>query len=98
MKLHRITKLELAGPYSLKLCFADGLERTVNLEPVLAGELYGPLKDPLLFAQAALDPEVRTVVWPNGADFDPTTLHDWPDHEGAFVAAARRWQTSMVAA
>lgn len=98
MKLHRITKLELAGPYSLKLRFADGLERTVNLEPVLAGELYGPLKDPLLFAQAALDPEVRTVVWPNGADFHPTTLHDWPEHEPAFVAAARQWVEEEISA
>ena len=97
MKLHRITTLELAGQYSLKLRFADGLERTVDLEPVLAGELYGPLKDPLLFAQAALDPEVRTVVWPNGADFDPATLHDWPEHEPAFVAAAKLWQEELAA-
>lgn len=24
------------------------------------------------------DPELRTLVWPNGADFDPYVLHDWP--------------------
>jgi pimeloyl-ACP methyl ester carboxylesterase len=23
---------------------------------------------------------VRTLVRPNGADFDPATLHDWPEH------------------
>ena len=31
-----------------------------------------------LFGQVWIDPEVHTLVWPNGADFDPATLHDWP--------------------
>lgn len=96
--LHRITKLELAGPHSLKLRSADGLERTVNLEPMLAGEFYGPLHDPMIFAQVALDPEVGTAVWPNGADFDPATLHDWPEHEAAFHEAARPWIQEPVLA
>jgi hypothetical protein len=25
-----------------------------------------------------LDPELRNPVWPNGADFDPYVLHEWP--------------------
>lgn len=53
---------------------------------------YGPLRDPALFVQARVDPEVATVVWPNGADFDPATLHDWPEHEAAFRALAQRWE------
>jgi len=56
-----------------------------------AGELFGPLRDPGLFAQVCLDPEVHTIVWPTGADFDPATLHDWPEHEAAFRAAATHW-------
>ena len=39
-----------------------------------------------------LDPEVKTLVWASGADFDPAVLHDWPEHEAAFRAAARRWK------
>jgi hypothetical protein len=39
----------------------------------------------------SLDPEAHTVVWPNGADFDPAILHDWPDHEAGMIAMARRW-------
>jgi hypothetical protein len=27
-------------------------------------------------------------------DFDPATLHDWPDHEAAMVALARRWASA----
>jgi hypothetical protein len=38
------------------------------------------------------------VVWPTGADFDPATLHDWPEHEAAFRAAAQRWNSSHAIA
>lgn len=89
--LYRITAFEQVGPYSLRLHFNDGLARTVDFEAVLEGELYSPLRDPVAFAQVALDPEVHTVVWPCGADFDPATLHNWPEHEAAFRAAAARW-------
>ncbi len=89
--IYRITSFEQAGPYALRLAFDDGLSRTIDFEPILAGELFGPLRDPKLFAQVRLDPEVHTVVWPSGADFDPATLHDWPEHESAFKAAAERW-------
>ena len=57
-----------------------------------------PLRDPLVFGQASLDPEIHTVIWPCGADFDPATLHDWPEHESAFRDAARRWTTSHAIA
>ena len=64
-----------------------------DFQPVLRGELYGPLRDPAVFSRAALDPEVDTLVWPNGADFDPATLHDWPRCREAFIEMARRWET-----
>jgi hypothetical protein len=36
--------------------------------------VFAPLRDPLVFAQVAVDPETRTIVWPNGADFAPEFL------------------------
>jgi hypothetical protein len=63
---------------------------TISFESTLEGEIFGPLRDPAVFAQVRLDPEVQTVVWPSDADFDPTSLHDWPVHEAAFRAAAQR--------
>lgn len=33
--------------------------------------------DERVFNQVEIDPEVHALVWPNGADFDPETLHDW---------------------
>jgi hypothetical protein len=70
------------------VCFTDNTEQVVYLKPVLAGELYGPLLDLELFNQVAIDSEVKTLVWPNGADFDPATLHDWPEYKEAFAARA----------
>ena len=90
--IHRIASFERVGTHALRLVFDDGSSRTINFEPILAGELFGPLRDPKLFGEVKLDPEVHTIVWPNGADFDPATPHDWPEHEPAFRAAARRWR------
>ena len=89
--IYRITSIERTAPFSLRLHFNDGLARAIDFEPILEGELYGPLRDAAMFAQVTLDPEIHTVVWPCGADFDPATLHDWPEHEAAFRAAAERW-------
>jgi hypothetical protein len=78
------------------VAFDDESEQVINFKPVLAGELFGPLRDLDLFNKVRLDPEAHTLVWPNGADFDPATLHDWPEHVGALEKQAQRWD-SMAA-
>jgi len=90
--VYRVRSFEIVSPYTLRLRFDDGTEQTVDFRPVLAGELYGPLRRAELFNQVRIDPEVETLVWPNGADFDPATLHDWPQHEKAFRELAQSWQ------
>ena len=80
------------GPYTLCVQFTDHTEQVINLRPVLAGELYGPLLDLHLFNRVSIDPEVKTLVWPNGADFDPATLQDWPTCQESFAARAREWE------
>jgi hypothetical protein len=89
--IYQVRAVEVVGPYTLRVQFADNVEQVINLKPVLAGELYGPLLDPKLFNQVSIDAEVKTIMWPNGADFDPATLHDWPDYQEAFAARAREW-------
>jgi len=76
--------------------FEDGTERTVDLEPILEGELFGPLRDPALFAAVTVDSEVHTVTWPNGADLDPAILHDWPDYADEMAARARTWRRATA--
>ncbi|MDA1312275.1 MAG: DUF2442 domain-containing protein [Acidobacteria bacterium] len=90
--IHRVTRFEIIARYTLAVRFADATARTINFLPVLAGEIYGPLRDLSLFEQVQVDPEVHTLVWPNGADFEPAILHDWPVCEKAFRERARRWE------
>jgi hypothetical protein len=58
---------------------------------VLEGELFGPLQDSRVFDAVVLDKEAGTLVWPNGADFDPATLYDWPTLRDQFTTMARQW-------
>ena len=89
--IHRVAEVRVVAPYTLDVQFADGTTQKINFWPVLAGERYGPLRDRSLFEQVKVDPEVHTLVWPNGADFDPATLHDWPAYEKAFQERAKQW-------
>jgi hypothetical protein len=69
--VHKIKAFEIVGPYRIRIEFEDGLVRAIDFRPVLEGELYGPLRDPSQFSSVSLDREVHTLVWSNGADFDP---------------------------
>ena len=90
--IYRIVEVKVERPFVLEVRFDDGVTRRIDLGAVLYGELYGPLRDESLFSQVSVDPEAATLVWPNGADFDPAILHDWDDHKAAFVEQARRWR------
>ncbi len=92
----KVLDFEIVAPYTLRIGFDDGTKQVVNFLPVLRGELYGPLRDLNLFNEVAVDPEVHTLVWPNGADFDPATLHQWPEAEAAFLEMARSWESTLV--
>jgi len=89
--IYRIISVEYLGRYRLRVAFDDGITREVDLESVLEGEIYRPLRNPAVFAEVTVDPEVHTLVWPNGADFDPAILHDWPEHEATMRDLASRW-------
>ncbi len=92
-KIYRVISFEQVRPFTLKVAFDDGVTRVIDFKPVLAGELYGPLQDEKFFSQVEIDPEVHTLVWPNGADFDPATLHDWDKYLDELRKMAERWGT-----
>ncbi|MGH9255002.1 MAG: DUF2442 domain-containing protein [Vicinamibacterales bacterium] len=92
--IHRVERFEIIGPYTLALRFADGSEQRIDFRPVLEGEVFGPLQDLNVFNRVELDTTFGTVQWPNGADFDPETLHDWPKYRDELVVMARRWATA----
>ena len=93
-KIYRVCFFGIVRPYTVRIGFDDGTEQTIDFQPVLTGELFGPLRDLAVFDQVRIDPEVHTLVWPNGADFDPATLHDWPIHAEAMAARAKQWNLS----
>jgi hypothetical protein len=70
-----VVAVKVTGEYRLFLRFSDGSEGEVDLREELHGEIFEPLLEPGRFAEAALHPELGTVVWPNGADFAPEFLH-----------------------
>ncbi len=90
-EIYRVVSFEKVAPFTLKVMFDDRTSQVIDFRPILKGELYEPLKDPSLFDQVRIDPEVHTLVWPNGADFDPATLHNWSESSRALKALAERW-------
>jgi len=90
-EIHRVASFEKLAPFTLRVKFADGTSQTIDFLPILKGELYGPLQNPVLFDRVSIDPEVHTLVWPNGADFDPAILHNWPESGPKLKALTEKW-------
>jgi len=92
--IYKVVDVEIVCSYILRVTFDDETEQEIDFGPVLKGALYGLLQDERVFNQVTIDPEVHTLVWPNGADFDPETLHDWPKYAEAMRQLVEQ-QTTM---
>jgi hypothetical protein len=69
-----VCDVKVRGAYRLWLRFSDGAEGEIDLGQQLTGPIFQPLRDPSAFAAVHVDPEIRTIAWPNGADFAPEFL------------------------
>lgn len=69
-----ITSAKVISGHSLSLKFSDGTDGEADLSAELTGAIFEELRDPEKFKEAYLDTELRTVCWPNGADFAPEFL------------------------
>jgi hypothetical protein len=72
--LLHIDEAEYVGGYRIRLRFDDGVEGEVDLANELTGPAFQPLRNLSAFRRFRLHPELRTLVWPNGADFAPEFL------------------------
>lgn len=90
-KLYKVTSFEIVADYTLRVEFDDGTSQVINFKPVLYGEMWGPLQALTVFNKVEIDPIARTLTWPNGADFDPETLHNWSEYAGELAARAQQW-------
>lgn len=66
-----IKSVKYVSDYTLWVAFDDGSEGRVDLQGQLHGPVFDPLKDKAYFSRVFVDPELATVVWPNGADLAP---------------------------
>jgi Protein of unknown function (DUF2442) len=73
--LHIRSAKYLSG-YTIWLSFNDGTTGEVDLKDALLGPVFEPLKDKTMFSKVAVDPELETIVWPNGADLAPEFLKE----------------------
>ena len=60
--------------YVIWLHFSDGAEGEVDVAPELYGPVFEPFKTLDRFRQFTVHPELKTLVWPSGADFAPEFL------------------------
>jgi len=74
--LKDIVEVKPLGDYRLYLRFEDGVAGELDFAGRLRFEgVFAPLRDPAVFAQVRIHPELGTVAWPNGADLDPDVLY-----------------------
>lgn len=69
-----IKSAKYLSDYKLWIAFDDGTAGEVDLVDELKGSMFEPLKDLGEFQNVFVDPELKTVVWPNGADLAPEFL------------------------
>jgi hypothetical protein len=75
MTLVDVTAVRPLEGFVVELGFEDGTVRQVDLEPYLTGPIFEPVRaDAAFFRLVQVDPEIGTIVWPNGADIDPMVL------------------------
>jgi len=73
----RITSVRYLKDYWLELTFSDGESAKLDFRERIVGRggVFAPLEEVDTFRQVQVDPEARTLVWPNGVDFCPDVLY-----------------------
>jgi len=73
--LDDIVEARPLGGHRLYLRYADGAAGELDVAPLLHFTgVFEPLRDPEFFAQVRVNPDIGTIVWPNGADLCPDVL------------------------
>lgn len=75
-RLPRVKSIRILVDHEVLIRFSDGEERRLDLDPLMRGPIFREIReDPVRFAEISVDQELGTIVWPNGADFDPDVLY-----------------------
>ena len=76
MDIPRVIAARHAGDYRVWLRFHDGLSGEIDLQDILWGPMFEPLRDVEAFSKLTVDSELETLAWPNGADLAPEALYE----------------------
>ena len=74
--LPRIVEAHYIAGFKVWIRFSDGAEGDVDLSQELTGPISAPLRNVEEFRRVTLHSELRTLVWPNGADLAPEFLRE----------------------
>ena len=74
--LTRLIDARYIAGHRVWLRFTDGAAGEVDLSDELIGPIFEPLKSVEAFRRFKLHAQLRTLVWPNGADFAPEFLRE----------------------
>ena len=92
----KVIKVEAMDPYIIKITFNDEKVKIIDIEPILYGTYFEPLRNPELFKKLRLNRDIQTIEWPNGADFHPETLYNWENYRDELVEKAKSWDYSKT--
>lgn len=74
---HDVTGVQCLGGRRLMLPFDSGERREADIGAWVSFHgVFEPLKDESYFRKVRVDPDVGTIVWPNGADVCPDVLYE----------------------
>jgi len=72
----RLTEARYLDHYRIELTFADGKRGVLDMKDHLRRGVFAPLQDVEMFKSFRFDAELRTIVWPTGADLAPEFLYE----------------------
>ena len=68
-RIPHVEEVEVPHVHVVRVTFDDGLVRELEfLTGSHQGTVFAPLDDPAYFARVRVNPESRTVTWPNGLE------------------------------
>jgi hypothetical protein len=80
--------------HTVRIVFADGEVRDVDITPLLDTPAFAPLRDRAVFEKVKVDEDTGTITWPGDVDLDPDVIYAaldlGPDRAQIYVLAAGR--------
>src|SRR5947209_7175517 len=71
-----VIEVRYVRDYTVWIKFDDGTQGDIDISRSFKGPVFEPLRDLEYLKQVRVNPDLGTIVWPNGADVAPETLYE----------------------